>query len=93
MRTDRRHFLQQAWYSLCNAMRGEDHEFLPHEPALTGSSGPAAELLKFTIPAGERSAALRRLDLININALSLFGTEDSLVRTIGRRECYFTDWG
>jgi len=36
--------------------------------------------------------ALKKLDLMNINAFSLFGSEDSLVRTVSRRECLFKSW-
>ena len=46
-------------------------------------------MLKFTIPAKERIVALKDLELMNVNALSLFGSEESLIRTVGRREFLF----
>ena len=49
--------------------------------------GPMEKLLKFTIPATERRTALQHLDLMNINPFSLFGSEDSLVRTIASSPC------
>ena len=52
---------------------------------MTANLGPLEKLLKFTIPATERRAVLQRLDLMNVNPYSLFGSEDSLVRTIARR--------
>jgi hypothetical protein len=59
---------------------------------MTANLGPLQRLLKFTIPSTERRAALQHLDLMNINAFSLFGSEDSLIRTIARRECFFKKW-
>jgi hypothetical protein len=35
--------------------------------------------------------ALKHLDQMKINAFSLFGSEDSLIRTIARRELLFRD--
>jgi len=42
--------------------------------------------LKFTIPASERLVALKEARLMNANALSLFGSEDSLIHTPATRE-------
>jgi hypothetical protein len=94
MTTHKRHFLQQCWYSMCVGLdqQTDDYLFRPHELALTSGLGPAEKLLKFTIPAKERRAALRHLELMNINPFSLFGSEDSLIRTIARQECYFKGW-
>ena len=41
---------------------------------------------KITIPQRERESVLQRLDRMNINAYTLFRTEDTLVRTYGLRE-------
>jgi hypothetical protein len=54
--------------------------------------GPEGELFEITIPVDERLAALKHLDLMNINSFSLFGSDDSLVHTIARRELLFRDW-
>jgi len=97
MRTHERHFLQQCWYSMCVGLAHPDHGtkdyiFRPQEPAMADDLGPIVKLLKFTIPAKERRVALQRLDLMNINPFSLFGSEESLIRTVARRECYFKKW-
>jgi hypothetical protein len=94
MRTHKRHFVQQCSYSMCVGLdeRKKDYVFLPHELATADDPGPVERWLKFTIPAKERRVALQHLDLMNINPFSLFGSEDSLVRTIARRECYFKNW-
>ena len=96
LRTHPRHLLQQCQYTMYVKLelRGSrDYTFLPHDPTMRSAKGPAGELLKITIPVSERREALRRLDLMNINPFSLFGSDDSLVRTIGRRECLFQSWG
>ena len=41
---------------------------------------------KITIPQHECDSVLRRLDRMNINAYTLFRTEDALVTTYGLRE-------
>lgn len=45
---------------------------------------------KITIPQRERASVLQRLDRMNINAYTLFRTEDTLVATYGRRELHRT---
>jgi FRG domain-containing protein len=94
MRTHQRHFLQQCWYSMCvrHDLPSEDFVFLPQQAAMARGFGPIKQLLKFTIPAKDRRTALQHLDLMNINPFSLFGSEDSLIRTVARRECYFKNW-
>lgn len=69
----------------------QSHFFLPHDSELLGAIGPQGELFKMSIPIEERRTALKHLDLMNINAFSLFGSEDSLVRTVARREMLFRD--
>lgn len=45
---------------------------------------------KLTIPQRERERVLQRLDKMNINAYTLFRTEDTLVKTYGQRELHGT---
>lgn len=94
LRSDPRHLLQQCRYSMCVAIDigNDDYVFRPHHSGLSGATGPEGELLEITIPVEERLAALKQLDLMNINSFSLFGSDDSLVRTIARRELLFRDW-
>lgn len=84
VRAHRRHVLQQAQYTVCTTGKSGD-EFFSHEIALCWSG----DAYKINIPAEERTVALRQLDLMNVNAYSLYGSEDSLMRTIGRREGLF----
>ncbi len=56
------------------------------------TNGDQGRLFEFRIPVKERAAALRKLELMNINPYSLFTSEEALVRTVARRECYFKSW-
>ena len=42
-------------------------------------------LWKFTIPSSERTKVLQLLDSMNLNAYSLFGSEESLMDTVAFR--------
>lgn len=44
---------------------------------------------KFTIPVTERTKVLKRLDEYNLNAFSLFESEESLMETLAVREFSF----
>jgi hypothetical protein len=84
-KSHRRHLVQQSRYSMC--IWWPAYKFHSHDEAI-GSDGPPgveSELVRITIPIRERTKALRNLDLMNINAFSLFGSEDSLAKTISRR--------
>jgi hypothetical protein len=87
IRTHRRHLIQQSQYSICMLWH-LGYCFQSHNGALEtkGTLGLGGELIRMTIPAAERAAALSDLDQMNINAFSLFGSEDSLVRTVARRD-------
>jgi len=92
LRTHRRHYLQQSEYSLCLRLRAQedfvDYEFLPHKEVLYQKRN--SDLFKrIVIPATERKRALMQLDSMNINPHSIYGSEESLIRTIARRELLF----
>ncbi len=87
MRSHPRHFLQQCRYTVCVGRQPSlDYRFQPHQSGLEHAVGPAGRLFKITIPTSERPAALKTLDRMNINSFSLFGSEDSLIRAVARRE-------
>jgi hypothetical protein len=46
---------------------------------------------KFTLPASERHKVLKLLDEVNVNAYSLFGSEESLMETLSVRELFLSD--
>ena len=94
MQTHPRHFLQQCRYTMCvaNDVGNHDYLFRPHQSGLVGATGPEGIVLRITLPVRERLTALKHLEQMNINAYSLFGSEDSLIRTVARREMLFRDW-
>lgn len=85
-----RHFLQQSEYTSCVYFDSDENEFhfVPHDDVFeTSIDGDDQDLLwKFTFPASERIDVLRRLDAHNLNAFSLFQTDEALLETIALRE-------
>lgn len=92
VRTHPRHFSQQSRYTLCvqhNLMDPQrDYIFLPHAQVLE-NSGNDDLIVKIVIPSSERQRALLELDSMNINPYALYGSEESLIRTVARRELLF----
>jgi len=95
-KTHKRHYLQQVQYTLCLKDFGETQGFGNYEEALEANKEDCKELeddafcqdllIKYTIPAKERNNVLRQLDKMNISYVSLFDTEDALIKTLAVRE-------
>lgn len=90
VRTHRRHYLQQAEYTICIKRTGHDWLFEPHESAIGKAAGQDV-LIKFDIPATERNTALEMLDKFNLNAWSLMGSEEGLMETMAMRQFDFSE--
>jgi len=92
VRSHRRHFLQQSEYTIC-MIRDDEWCFASHEEAFVhGITHPDQDVLwKFNIPSTERLKVLKLLDSYNVNALSLFGSEESLMETMAFRELLFRE--
>src|SRR5579862_4287169 len=88
VRAHRRHFLQQCEYTSCLAFRGPVR-FVRHDEVFDQSKRSQDLLWKFNIPASERLRVLKMLDAHNLNAFSLFGSEESLMETMALRELEF----
>lgn len=86
VRSHRRHFQQQSQYTICTNCRDGMLAYARHQDAFARNDEGQDELIKFSIPTTERTKALRNLDQHNINAFSLFGSEDSLMETVAIRE-------
>lgn len=85
----RRHFLQQSEYTICTVEPTNDvpPHYASHEAAFPERPGGSQDQLwKFNIPATERIKVLRCLEAYNLNAFSLFGSEESLMEAIALRE-------
>lgn len=90
VRTDRRHFIQQSRYTIC-VVHDKEWQYAPHEKAFIRNDPDQDILWKFNIPYSERLKVLRLLDGYNINALSLFGSEESLMETMSIREIHLRE--
>lgn len=92
VRTDRRHFIQQSQYTICIIHDGTpdgEWRYVPHKEAFARGNLSQDILWKFNIPYSERLKVLKELDNYNINALSLFGSKESLMETMALREIHF----
>jgi hypothetical protein len=83
----RRHVVQRCEYTVCAVLdeTNGDSRYASHEEAFNASLGDQDLLWKLNIPARERAKALEALDRYNLNAFSLFGSEESLMETMALR--------
>ena len=83
--THKRHHLQQCEYTICSKVdREKGRVYCPHEEANFGEN--INILKKYIIPIKERKIFMRKLDLMNIHAFSLFGNEEGLMSMLAYRE-------
>ncbi len=85
LRTHRRHFLQQSDYTLCLSFQNE-WRFARYSEVFERSNHHQGMYRKFNIPSSERMKVLRLLDEYNLNELSLFESEEALLKTLSFRE-------
>jgi hypothetical protein len=84
VRTHRRHVLQQSEYTACLSFHDE-WRFESYDSVFE-KGHQQAFCWKFTIPVTERPKVLALPDEHNLNAFSLFGSEESLMETLAIRE-------
>jgi FRG domain-containing protein len=91
-RSHKRHFVQQSRYTICvqfdQGNPGPEWYFTRHDTVFK-REGDQDVLMKFTIPGSERTKVLKLLDQYNLNAFSLFGSEESLMDTLALRALDF----
>lgn len=88
VRTHRRHVLQQSEYTLCMGF-DDEWRFEKYDVIFDQGHRQQGMCWKFTIPASERTKVLRLLEEYNLNAFSLFGSEESLMETLALRQFSF----
>jgi FRG domain len=81
----KRHFLQQCHYTLAMAKKNGAWIYQSHEDVQAAAIKGQDVVFKFKIPVTERINVLRTLDRYNINAFSLFGSDDALMQTMSNR--------
>jgi len=84
--THKRHFIQQCEYTICRKLVKDDYIYYNHEEAFQRNEPQQDILIKYLIPRSERLKVLSKLDFMNINAYSLFVTEESLMTTLAYQE-------
>jgi len=90
IRTHKRHYLQQAEYTYCR--KGIDNtyestlDYSSHEEAFEKTGDEQDILHKYTIPAELRSEVLAKLDSMNINAYTLYDSEEGLAEMLANRK-------
>ena len=90
----RRHVMQQSQYTICLQHSQQDWYYVSHETAFNRPAHGAQDLLwKFTIPTSEKMKVLLRLDEHNLNAYSLFASDEALVSTLAFRELLSRPFG
>lgn len=90
--TDHKHYLQQCEYSFCIKEQKDRWVFANHEDIPLDEDKVQDDMRKYNIPVSEQQKVLRKLDLMNITAYSLFGSESSLMETLALREVCFEIW-
>lgn len=91
IRTHRRHFLQQSEYTICTVNDGKSINYACHENIFSENKEEQDLLWKINIPSSECFEILAHLDSININAFSLFASEESLMETLALREFHLRE--
>lgn len=91
VKTHRRHFTQQSQYTICIIHGAGEWRYASHEKVFDRRDPNQDILCKFNIPCSEVLKVAKLLDSYNINALSLFGSEESLMETVALREIHFRD--
>ena len=90
VRTHARHFRQQSDYTICAAFdeKGAGWRFHPHDSVFEvfGNRRRQDYVWKFVFPSTERTAILKSLDQYNLNAFSLFDSQETLLETMWLRE-------
>lgn len=87
--THKRHHFQQCEYTVCTKMHDKKAHYWSHEDVFHKNNAEQDMLIKYILPSSQRKEFLRKLDLMNINAYSLFNNEESLMHTLSIRELFF----
>ncbi len=82
----KRHYAQQCEYTICTKKTNGQPVYTSHKGAIATNESGQDELIKYVLPARERGTALRKLELMNVTAFSLFGSEESLMETLAYQE-------
>jgi hypothetical protein len=85
----KRHFVQRSVYTMCTLWQSEAPYFYDHTNVCKPYD-PNAEyqqdiVFKFELASSKRGQVLEELESFNLNAYTLFGSEDGLMESLARR--------
>jgi hypothetical protein len=79
--------MQQAQYTFaCKEDENQRLVYCSHSEVFDQNSSEQDLLFKFTLPGSLRKSVLSKLDSMNINSYTLYGSEDSLFEMLAFRE-------
>jgi FRG domain len=85
IRTHERHFLQQGEYTSALRYENEAWQLATHMDVFSTNQNNQDNLWKLTVPSSCRAEVLLQLEAYNINAYSLFQSEEALFETLAER--------
>lgn len=85
VKSHKRHYLQQSEYTICTKKINNEIHFAKYEEVIVRENHEQDLFIKFTLPACEKEKVLAKLDQMNINSYSLFGTVEALMNTLSNR--------
>jgi len=87
VKTHRRHFRQQSMYTISAKFdMNAGWQFVPHDNVFDLKRKDQDVGWKITVPATEQMKVIRLLDRVNINAFSLFESEEGLMESLAVQE-------
>jgi hypothetical protein len=87
----KRHFMQQSEYTVCTVDHSKGICYAKHQDVFDRAEDDQDLLWKFNIPVSERTEVLKQLNKMNINAFSLFGSDESLLEEMATTEFVLKD--
>ncbi|MGD0022468.1 MAG: FRG domain-containing protein [Smithellaceae bacterium] len=85
VRSDPRHFLQQGEYTLCVQWDKKNWHIGSHAEVFELDRRGQDRLWKFTLPSSEAPVVMRKLEEYNINAYTLFQSQEALLETLAQQ--------
>jgi hypothetical protein len=79
-------YLRHHGFPSCLVYADQEWRYAPHESVFARNDPKQDLLYKFVLPSSEREKVLKRLNAYNLNAYSLFESEESLMETLAFRE-------
>ena len=85
--THKRHFLQQSHYNVCIKKESNNWIYCDHESFYKSTADKdQCVMYKIELPGSLKKDVLKKLDMMNINAFSLYANEEGLMEMLAFRE-------